>query len=218
MTLTKTVGELLKRPVDTACNLIEALLGEPFQIAGSALADKVAYWQWENRVKIADKTQRILAERRITTRVLPPDFLLPFIRDCGDTSDETLQDAWARLLTAAIEDDANQHIAFVRVLSGISATDAKVLQAIIEICPGFTDDGRLDRGKRLADLEMHLGLPVAAINMSMCNLYRMGFFHPVGKRLSGFAVRLLRICLTSSDELDHYLEKEDTLEKFILQG
>src|SRR5690606_11972383 len=88
-------------------------------------------WQWRNRVHIAEKTQKILNERQVASRVLPLPFLVPYFRSCGEVEDEQLQDAWARLLAAAITDDAAQHVAFVQTLQQLSPLDVRVLNALI---------------------------------------------------------------------------------------
>lgn len=104
--LLDTLGPLLQRPVETACNLIESLLGESFAISGELLSDQIAYWQWQNRVRIAERASQIMCENRIATRVIPPEFLLPFLKECGDTADEALQEAWAQLLSSAVADES----------------------------------------------------------------------------------------------------------------
>ena len=218
LNLAKVVGELLKRPVDTVCNLIESLLGEPFKVGGAALADQIAYWQWTNRVSILERFERIRQERKLAVHILPPDFLLPFIRECGDTSDEQLQEAWARLLSAAVESDVNQHIGFVHVLRELSPTDAKVIQAIIKHCPGFTEESDVDRTKRVEELAAYLNLPAASVRLSINNLHRLGLLNVTGLKLSGFARSLLRVCLTTSDELDQYLERERNLKSARLRA
>lgn len=56
MTLVETM-KALGRPVKTASELIENLLGEPFKIAGDALSDQVRMWQCQNRLRIAVKVK-----------------------------------------------------------------------------------------------------------------------------------------------------------------
>ena len=128
----KPVAEMLQRPIDTACNLLDSLLGEPFRIAGSALSDQVAYWQWTNRVTILEKFERRRKSCQLSCQVLPPEFLLPFIRECGDTSDDGLQEAWAALLAAALQDDTNQYVGFIHILKELAPIDARVIKELIE--------------------------------------------------------------------------------------
>lgn len=64
MELAEVLSKVLGRPVDTACKLIEALLGEPFRIAGDALADHVRMWQWKNRLRIVERAGEIMWQQR----------------------------------------------------------------------------------------------------------------------------------------------------------
>jgi len=208
MTLAETM-KVLGRPVDTACNLIENLLGEPFKIAGDVLSDQVRLWQWQNRLRIADKAKAILEKRSIETRQLQPDFLLPLIRDCGDTSDESVQETWARLLVSAIEDDANEHIAFVNILKSMNGMDVRVLQAMIEL--GYVEPK--ERAKAIGD---KLAVDVSVVHLSIANFEHLGFFTPTQKRLKGFAVRFIKACIGQSESLKQYLAQQANAKKGIV--
>jgi len=201
MELINVLSKFLDRPVNTACNLIEALLGEPFRIAGDALADNVRMWQWKNRVCIFDRAEEIMRQRGIKTRQLSPDFLLPFIRDCGDMSTKTLQETWARLLAAAVDDKSNEHIAFVNTLRSLSAADIQVLNCLIEL-------GYMERKHRVPTVSNHLGLSTDSVQLSIYNLEHLGFFTPTQRHLKGFAVRFMHACMIDSKALYRYKESE----------
>jgi predicted transcriptional regulator len=209
MELAEALSKVLGRPVDTACNLIEALLGEPFKIAGDALADHVRLWQWKNRLRIVDRAEEIMRQRGIHRRAVNPDFLLPFIRDCGDTSAETLQEAWARLLSAAVEDDSNEHIALVNTLRNLTASDVQVANCLIEL-------GYLEREHRVPAISDRLGLPRDRVELSIHNLEHLGFFTPTQRGLKGFAVRFLRACVANTEALDKYLESQKAAKRKVV--
>lgn len=202
----ETLANILGRPVNVACDLIESLLGKPFDIAGDILSDQVKKWQWQNRVRIAERAEVMLKDRKISKRILPPDFLLPLIRECGDTSDETLQEAWARLLCEAIANDTAQHIGFVHTLKELSSGDIKVLNALIEAGPLNVED-------RCAELAQRTGLSLQIVNISISNLERLGFFTPTGKRLKNFALYFLRACLADTTKLDLYIELQNKVKR-----
>lgn len=203
------VMKVLGRPIDTACNLIENLLGQPFKIAGDALSDQVRMWQWQNRLRIADKAKAIMEERRIEERQLHPDFLLPYIKDCGDASDETLQDAWARLLASAVEDEANEHIAFVNILKSMNGMDVRVLRAMIAL--GYAEPR--ERAKPIAD---QLGVSIDLVRMSIANFEHLGFFTPTQRSLKSFATRFINACEGPSEDLDAYLVQQNAAKKSIV--
>jgi len=193
------VLKALGRPVDTACTLIESLLGEPFKIAGDALADHVRMWQWQNRLRIMDRADEIMRQRGIRHREMHPDFLLPFVRDCGDVSSESLQETWARLLTSAVNDESNEHIAFVNTLHNLTSTDVRVINCMIEL-------GYMEREHRADAISGRLGIPADRVHLVIHNLEHLGFFTPTQRRLKGFAVRFLRACVCDDTALDCYLD------------
>lgn len=111
----------------TGATLIENLLGEPCKVAGSMLSDQIYFWQWKNRIRIAEKAQKILDEKKIAAKVIPPGFLIPLLEAAGNVEDETLQDMWASLLASSVESETSQHPAFVAVLSSLSIEEATLL-------------------------------------------------------------------------------------------
>jgi len=195
------VLKILDRPVDTACTLIEALLGEPFKITGDAISDHFRMWQWINRLRIADHVDEILRKRGIKQREMDPGFLLPFLRDCGDVSSELLQETWARLLVAAIECESNEHIAFVNTLRNLTATDVQVMNCMIDL-------GYMDVARRPEEVAKYLRIPKNHVTLAIYNFEHLGFFTPTQKRLKGFAIQFLRACICKNDALDHYLETQ----------
>lgn len=199
----------LGRPVDTACNLIEALLGEPFKIAGDALSDHVRMWQWKNRLRIMDRADEIMRQRAIQNREMNPEFLLPFVRECGDASSKSLQETWARLLTAAIENESNEHIAFVNTLRNLTATDVQVINCMIGL-------GYMDRDQRADAIAAQLGIATERVRLAIHNCEHLGFFTPTQKRLKGFAVQFLRACVCDNDALDRYLDGERAAKSTII--
>jgi hypothetical protein len=202
--LAKTLGQILGRPVETACNLIESLLGRPFEVAGATLADQVQTWQWRNRIRIAERAQAIMEQKGIAHRILPPDFLLPLIRECGDTSDETLQEAWARLLSEAVAHESLQHVGFIHTLRQLAPNDAKVLNSWIELGP-------IERKERIPKLAEATRMSLDCVQLSLGNLQRLGFFTPTGRRLRDFGIRFLRVCLVENEKLDKYLALQKEL-------
>lgn len=207
--LAKIIGQILDRPIETACNLIESLLGRPFEVAGSALADQVQVWQWRNRIRIAERTQSIMERKGIARRVLPPDFLLPLIRECGDTSDETLQEAWARLLSEAVADETVQHVGFIHTLRELTPNDAKVINSLIDLGP-------IDVKERVPKLAESTGMSPDRVQLSLSNLDRLGFFTPTGTRMKAFAARFLRLCLVEDEKLDKYLASEKEIKRKVV--
>jgi len=195
---TNQLVKLIGRPVEVACDLFQALLGKPFAVAGDIAADELQMWQWKNRVRIAERVDEMLRSKEVARRVLPPDFLVPLLRSCGDASNESIQEAWARLLVAAVASDDAQYIAYVRTLQQLSPSDVRVLDALIRSTP--TDD-RKERAEHLSQIT---GLPPNKIQRSIANFEHLGFFTPTQKRLRTFAFRFLEVCIADPEVIDAY--------------
>ena len=198
--IVKAIG----RPIETACNLLEAVLGQPCEAVGGLLTDQIHAWQWKRRIAILEEAESILARKGIASRVLPPAFAIPFLRESGDSADENLQTAWANLLASAVESDQNCHIGFVHTLKQLSPADALVLAAMFELGP-VPPSEQVDR---LADAT---GLEREIVVMSFADFERLGFFTPTRKRLKSFAFHFARACFENHDAIELYREKQGEL-------
>jgi hypothetical protein len=149
-------------------------------------------------VRIAERVDEILRSKQVARRVLPPDFLVPLLRSCGDASQETMQEAWARLLASAVISDEAQYIAYVRTLEQLSPSDVRVLDALIRTTP--TDD-RNERAERLSSIT---GLALKEVQRSIANFEHLGFFTPTQKRLRSFAFQFLEVCIADPEGINAY--------------
>jgi hypothetical protein len=117
-----------KPVVETGCKLIENLLGEPCKVAGAMLEDQLYAWQWQNRIRIAERANALLEKNHVARRVLPPGFLVPLLDAAGNVDDPNLQELWAQLVAAAVEKDENVHPMFVEALRSLSNHEAVYFQ------------------------------------------------------------------------------------------
>lgn len=194
------VAEVAKKFID----IFGPGIANPLNAAGDLIADYIKDWQWKNRVRICERTVKLIEERGIAKRVLPPDFVIPVLELAGNAGNENLQTAWSHLLAAAIENEQGEHIAFATVLSQMNATDARVLESMINL--GY----RHPKERALAIAE-DIDVSVEIVRLSLSNAQRLGFFTPTQKRLRLFAISFLRICLVNSVALDSYLEEQNNI-------
>ena len=190
------IGNTLKRPVDTVCTFIESLLGPAVKGVGSILGDQVAMWQWTNRIRIAEKAERLVDKNKASLRVLPNSFLIPLLRESGDVDDENLQDAWAQLLAASIEDDVAQHTGFVHLLKQLVPIDAQVIRSMLQV--GFCKDDE-ERTQAISD---NLTVSAETVKVSLANLERLRII-ALG-HLTSFGSSFLRVCFPEKDSIDAY--------------
>lgn len=133
--LLKPVADLPKPVIELGCGLLKSLLGKPCQVAGEMMADQVYYWRWRNRVRIAERAAKLLAEREVAAKALPPGFLLPLLERAGDCDDEDLQARWAALIASGVAEERHRHPAYSHLLSQLSRDEAVLLEALGAAAP-----------------------------------------------------------------------------------
>ncbi|MCE5187110.1 MAG: DUF4393 domain-containing protein [Planctomycetaceae bacterium] len=207
--LLQTVSDTLKRPIDTVCKLLENLLDESTKALGYYFSDHVVYWQWCNRLNILEKAQKKLKEKGLTAHKLPNDFVVPLLRECGDSSEDDLQNMWADLLSGAVENAANSHVSYVHTLKTMSSTDVVFISTMLRCEPV--------RGKERIELVVsNSKLTAEQAEASQANLDRLGFFTPTRTRLKSFAMNFLLACGINEQILKEYKKKEDLIPRRVL--
>lgn len=126
----KSALDLPKQVLDLGCGLVRDLVGEPVKVVGAMLGDQVYWWQWRNRVRIANRAAEIMEKDGIARRIVPPSFLLPLLEAAGNVEDRDLSEMWARLLASGVAADEHQHPLWVKILAQMSAEDARALQQV----------------------------------------------------------------------------------------
>lgn len=119
-----------KPAVETACRLVESLLGKPFKVAGGLAADQLQAWRWANRVRIFSRAQEIIDEKQEAADIVPPSFLLPALEKAGDVEDSDLSELWSQLIAKAASEETARHPAFVNILQQLTPDDAKLLHQV----------------------------------------------------------------------------------------
>lgn len=198
------IAKHLGRPIDAGCKLIENVLSVPSKKLGDLLGDQISYWQWSNRLRIAELAAMKLKAKGITARGLPPDFAIPLLRECGDAEDPNLQEWWAELLASAVAAEPLRHVAFVHTLQSMSAADVKFLDAMLSADP-------VERDGRIEVVAKASGLSIEQANVSFHNLESLGFFTPTASKLKGFAFDFLTACYPHPDRISAYREKQSKL-------
>jgi hypothetical protein len=209
-TTLQEIAKHLGRPIDTACKLIENMLSLPTKKLGDLFGDQISYWQWSNRLRIAEKATKKLASKGLTFRELPLDFTIPYLRECGDAENPDLQEWWAELLVSSIEDDSMAHVAYITTLRSMSAADIRFLDTLIKSV-------HAEKAGMVEPIAALGGLSIKQARMGFNNLRHLGFFTPTGKRLTGFAYDFLKACCPNQNCIDAYREKEEKMPRHLIK-
>ncbi|HLM82698.1 MAG TPA: Abi-alpha family protein [Terriglobales bacterium] len=126
----KAVAETSGKALDLVIGLGRIVKPPADELAG-ILCDRLKFVRWKGQVALFEKSQRIMAERRLSraTRELPLNFAIPLLTHAFLEEDDELQEAWARLLVNAgdASTEMELRVAYISILNGMSAFDVKNL-------------------------------------------------------------------------------------------
>jgi len=127
----KAGGEAIKATHDLGAFTAE-LVREPAESVIGILTDRLRFIRWERQIRLVEKAQEIITERRLKGQLtpIPPKLALPIIEHATLEEDDSLQDLWARLLVEAGNPQSPHKVrmAFVEIIKQLEPVDAKVLE------------------------------------------------------------------------------------------
>ena len=110
------------------------LFAPTFKEVGAALGDYVKGvihpWRMDHLEKIAAQTKQLVGDKQ--TRPLPPKTAIDFIDAASKESDGYVQTLWANLLCQYLVVGAEKRESFVRILSNLSPTEAKIFNMLYQ--------------------------------------------------------------------------------------
>lgn len=115
---------------EAAGELATKLLGQPCEELGGLVADQIQHWRFCNRVRLLNKVEAKIKECNADPRVLPHGFFVPLLTEAGNVEEDELQDLWANLVAAAVQDDGACQRSYVETLKNLSVPEAKLLQML----------------------------------------------------------------------------------------
>jgi hypothetical protein len=123
---------LPKAILEKADAFLRTLLGPATVEAGELLADKIRVRRFKNQVRVLRLAQEMLEDAGLKAREVNLRTLVPLLERASLEEDPDIQQMWAALLANASQmsvSGALQTIC-IRVLSGISSYEARILQFI----------------------------------------------------------------------------------------
>ncbi len=127
--LEQLVG-IAKPIVETAAKLIEKLAGKPCEIAGEMFADQLYMWQWQQRIRIFHRAEKVMETEKIAARILRVGFLVTLLDAAGNIENDELQVLWSNLIASAVESEEACESYFVETLKGLTPREARFLRLI----------------------------------------------------------------------------------------
>lgn len=98
---------------------------------GKLLADRIRLKRLENTVRVMEKTQDLLQDKRHTPEALPLNLRIPLLESASLEEDETLQSKWAGLLASSLAGDPVL-ISYPKILSELTPLEARLLDVLFE--------------------------------------------------------------------------------------
>lgn len=115
-------------------NLLSALAGPAITSVGRGLGEAVDQYRAKRSIRFMSTFKRMIDDAGIDARPVPPKILLGVLQAASIEDDDSLQDRWAALLANASNhspDDPYVLPSFPAILSDLSSTDARFLDALV---------------------------------------------------------------------------------------
>ncbi|CAN5323205.1 hypothetical protein BH11PSE4_BH11PSE4_34430 [soil metagenome] len=160
------LGNRSLETLDKAGGWLDGVFGEGFREVGHAFADSMAGFRVRNRIRVLEKTQKVVDQAGLSghTRPLPDRLTGPVLDAISDESDETLQDVWAAFLSFSVNPkNAGADRLLIDVIRRLEPADWPVLRTLFR-----------SAGKHLTSPE--LGVEPFDLEITMDRLSSLGLF------------------------------------------
>jgi hypothetical protein len=148
-------GEALKLTVEKGFEAASALLSRLCLPAAEELGlmfkDKVRYWRLKNIINIVNKMPtKISIDMNTLQLAVHPRIVNEVMENGSWCEDESLQEMWAGLLAASCKDNGNDtNILFTQKLKVLTTIQAKIINAVCEVCQVDLYDNDLIHGRNV---------------------------------------------------------------------
>jgi Abortive infection alpha len=142
----KATGQAIKT-VDRLGQFFAKVMAEPIDSTCGMIADTLKFKRWERQIKLVEKAERLIDEKKISDKCVPisPKLALPIFQNASIEEDDFLHDLYAKLLVTAIDPSLQtRRTAFCEIIRQLEPLDVKIIQKIYKIYK--------DEEKRFSDL------------------------------------------------------------------
>lgn len=124
-----------KQLLEKSEKLLKVLFGESFEEIGGIIADQVRLRRFKNQIKIFNRAQEILKEKKINPQKVSLKVLAPLIEYSSYEEEDTLQEMWSKLIVNALSD--TQDTLFqqncISILNKLTSEEAKLLDVLFKL-------------------------------------------------------------------------------------
>lgn len=202
---TELVRQVSQDISDEASRFLGTIFGSASINMDGLLGDRVGWWRFRQAVRLAEKAQRLLADRNLTAEAIPLRTSIPLLEQGSLAEDDDLIDRWASLLANAAIDPKSTPPSYANVLAEIEPKAALVLEDYWRTHHEVASEIRNEFVIRLNpdDLE-RFGLSAGDFKYHMDNLIRLGLVRSVANSprdfyesilLTAFGAAFVRACL-----------------------
>lgn len=133
--MSKAVVEISNHVIDKAINFLELVIEPPLKELGFLLQDRVKLWRFKNQIRIINKTQDIIENKKINPRKIPIKIIIPLLEYGSMEETDNMQDKWASLLSKAADSEYSLDLCsmFSEILRQLSPAEVKILDLMYEI-------------------------------------------------------------------------------------
>lgn len=194
-------AEVAKSIGEAAKEALMNLLGPPTAEMGQFVGDRIAYWRADNLVKVYEKFRYAYRHRQYPAEALarlPIGFRALIAEESSKEDDDDLQQLWANLLSAAVEDGYTDQLkSIAQDLQSMTPRSVKMLLAI------EAQEGERKVPEKVDAFDRKYAFEVCAysdaeLERGLAVLSRLGMIAPVGDQIS--ANEIVRSNLAISDK------------------
>ena len=164
-------------------SFLSKYLDEPFDLLSGIVRDKFAYMRWERQIRLMEKAEFFLNQRKLSDQVMkpvPPKLAIPLIQAASLENNNELQDLWAQMLVNASDPNwpVSVEIKHVSILNELSLYDVTLLDKICSESRGFGEvfaTLNLPNEVLPGDINIDEGAsPKPEVQLSIENMIRLG--------------------------------------------
>ena len=114
--------------------LLKTLFGKAFEETGEMIADQVRLRRFKSQIKIFEKAEKYLKDKKIDLKKINLKVLAPLVEYSSYEEDENLQDLWAKLIKNILSRPASVILQqnAIEVLNKVSNEEVKILDYVYD--------------------------------------------------------------------------------------